>query len=87
MGHTVSEKTIQLKLSQEGIASFARKRGLTEREIEVLKKLREGRSAPYIASDLEITENTVRFHCKNIYAKLKVHNRQDLFDLLDAMCS
>lgn len=80
-------KRYVIELSQEGIASFARKRGLTEREIEVLKKLREGRSAPYISSELGITENTVRFHCKNIYAKLEVHNRQDLFDLLDTMCS
>ncbi|NPD31843.1 helix-turn-helix transcriptional regulator [Eggerthellaceae bacterium zg-997] len=71
------------RVTHEGIAEFARREGLTEREAEVLAKLREGRSAPYIAEAPCVTESTVKYHCKNIYRKLGVHSRQELFDLLD----
>ncbi len=66
----------------EAIRSFALWKGLTEREIEVLLLLHEGRSVPYIATKLMVAENTVKFHCKNIYSKLEVHTRQELLDLL-----
>lgn len=71
-------------LSMEDIEAFGKQQGLTNREIDVLVKLREGRSIPYIADGLYVAENTVKYHCKNIYKKLGVHSRQELLDLLDA---
>ena len=56
--------------------------GLSERELEVLEPLSQGRSKAYIADMLFISENTVRAHVKRIYAKLDVHNRQELLDRL-----
>lgn len=55
--------------------------GLSKREIEVLRYLCKGRSRPYIAETLYLSENTVRTHSKSIYAKLNVHNRQELLDM------
>ena len=48
---------------------------LSERELEVLKILATGKSNKEIARDLELTENTVKFHLKRLYAKLDVHKR------------
>lgn len=48
---------------------------LTRREKELLALLRAGRPAASIAADLGISVNTVKFHLKNLYAKLGVNNR------------
>jgi len=50
---------------------------LSEREIEVLRLVAEGKSNAQIASELYITVNTVRFHLANIYQKLSVSNRTE----------
>ena len=48
---------------------------LSRREHEVLKYLAQGLSNKLIARNIGISENTIRFHLKNIYHKLQVHNR------------
>jgi LuxR family transcriptional regulator, maltose regulon positive regulatory protein len=48
---------------------------LTEREMEVLQLLVDGRSNPEIAEALFVSLNTVKWHVKNIYGKLQVSNR------------
>jgi HD-GYP domain-containing protein (c-di-GMP phosphodiesterase class II) len=49
--------------------------GLTTREVEVLRLVAQGRSNRDIASDLFISEKTVRNHVEHIYSKLAVSNR------------
>jgi ATP/maltotriose-dependent transcriptional regulator MalT len=49
--------------------------GLTTRESEILHHLEKGCSNAKIAETLFISENTVKFHIKNIYIKLNVKNR------------
>lgn len=49
---------------------------VTYREIEILTLLTQHLSDKEIASQLVISVNTVRFHLKNIYAKLSVRNRR-----------
>lgn len=58
--------------------------GLTRRENEILFYLAKGRSRVYISEDLVVSQNTVKGHIKNIYAKTGVHTKQELIDLLDA---
>nr|WP_279347221.1 LuxR C-terminal-related transcriptional regulator [Govania unica] len=58
-------------LAQSGLPSPA----LSEREREVLVELGHGYSNKEIARALNMTENTVKFHLKNIYAKLGVDKR------------
>lgn len=48
---------------------------LSEREIEVLKKLKLGKDYKEIANELFISPSTVRKHIENIYLKLQVHNK------------
>lgn len=51
--------------------------GLSEREAEVLQALTQGLSDKMIADRLHISIPTVRFHLKNIYAKLHVNSRAE----------
>ena len=50
---------------------------LTERELEILQLIVAGRSNSEIADRLYISLNTVKWHVKNIYAKLDVSSRLD----------
>ena len=51
---------------------------ISKREMEVLKKLLEGKSRKQIADELFVTEATIRKHSTSIYSKLDVHNRTEL---------
>lgn len=48
---------------------------LTERELQVLRGLTEGKSNKEIARDLDIQEPTVKLHMKTLYRKLDASNR------------
>ena len=51
--------------------------GLTRREIELLRLVAEGLSNRAIAQELSISENTAKYHMKNILRKLDVQNRTE----------
>lgn len=51
---------------------------LSKRELQVVHKIMEGRSNKVIASELFISERTVKFHCANIYKKLNISSRSAL---------
>ncbi len=51
---------------------------LSKREQEVVKLLLQGKSNKLIAASLGISDRTVEFHLKNIYAKLQVSSRIEL---------
>jgi DNA-binding NarL/FixJ family response regulator len=53
-------------------------RGLTDRELGVLKLVTEGLRNRDIGRELGISENTVKFHLKNIVEKLHAQNRAQL---------
>lgn len=69
------------------VETVAMEHGLTEREKEVLLMLCRGRTVPIISHELGVSPNTARFHCKNLYAKLGVHSRQDLLDHMEQVLS
>ena len=50
---------------------------LTPRESEILTSLSKGNSYKLIASELEISMDTVRTHIKKIYEKLQVHSQTE----------
>lgn len=64
-------------------AAVAAAGNLTEREAEIMRYLARGRTKAHIAGVLYVSENTVRSHVRNIYAKLEVHTRQQLIDLVE----
>ena len=62
---------------------FCEERKLTARECEVALLLLKGRNNPFIREYLNISDNTLKSHLRNIYRKLDVNNRQDLFSMFD----
>jgi DNA-binding CsgD family transcriptional regulator len=63
-------------------AQILKQYGISERESEIIELLIEGLSNQQIAKELYISLNTVKTHIKNIYAKVEVNNRLQLFSLL-----
>jgi len=55
---------------------------LTGREREVAELLLKGKNYKTIASELHISDNTAKSHIKNIYSKLKIHNRTELIKVI-----
>lgn len=56
--------------------------GLSPREVEVMQMICKGRSKAYIAETLFIAESTVKGHTKHLYAKVGVHSKRELQDLV-----
>ena len=77
-GDTVDETTTQETIEEW----FKRTFGLSNREAEVAALIAQGRSKNYIAETLFVSQNTVRTHAKNAYAKLDIHSNQELIDLV-----
>jgi len=55
---------------------------LSAREREVAALLLQGKTYKKIASELSISENTVKTHVKNIYSKYNIQSRGELIDLV-----
>jgi DNA-binding NarL/FixJ family response regulator len=51
--------------------------GLTDREMQVLRLMAHSKSNKEIASVLDISENTVKNHVRNILEKLHLHSRME----------
>ena len=50
---------------------------LTKRELEILRQLSTGRTLTVIASELHISQNTMKTHLKNLYRKIGAEGRHD----------
>jgi two-component system response regulator NreC len=55
---------------------------LTSREIEIIKKIKEGKNNAQIAADLFISIKTVRHHESNIFRKLNIKHSRELLALI-----
>ncbi|MBQ6319778.1 MAG: helix-turn-helix transcriptional regulator [Lachnospiraceae bacterium] len=65
------------------LASFRKKYVLSSREEEVLNEVLKGSTNPQIASTLFISENTVKFHIRNLLKKTETSNRKELIALFN----
>ena len=68
------QRHVQSDVASE-LAHHAADPRLTEREIEVLKLIAKGCSNKLVADRLEITEDTVKGHVRNILEKLNANDR------------
>jgi DNA-binding NarL/FixJ family response regulator len=62
-----------ISLDQVGAAD----RGLSSRELEVLRCLAQGKTTAQISSELFISDNTVKTHVRHILEKLEASNRAE----------
>ena len=72
-----------LQSSQESMRQTAEEYSLTQRETEVLLLMANGRDIPTISKILVLSQNTIRTHCKHIFAKMHVHTRQECLDIIE----
>lgn len=75
MSNEIARKV--LRFFQDHHTSRSDRIELSQREAEVLKALVDGKTYKAIADFLFISINTVRFHLRNIYAKLHVVSRSE----------
>ncbi len=76
----ITRKTVRRLM--EGFAASSRQRHdtveeLTQREIQLLQLVAEGHSNKALAQKLSISENTVKYHLKNVFQKLGAQNRTE----------
>lgn len=69
---------------EDPCAELARTWGLTRREQEVLVQLAQGRDLAFMEERFTLSRNTVKMHIRNVYAKLGVHGKQEVIDLVEA---
>lgn len=83
--HELGSDTVQTDVDPiaAACACIVQRYALSEREAEVCELLTRGNTRAGIATRLYVSENTVRTHVKNIYAKLDIHSKQQLIDLVD----
>jgi DNA-binding CsgD family transcriptional regulator len=72
-GHIINETKMDLPAVTEYMNE------LTDREKQIAELLLKGRTCKLIAAELYVSENTVKTHVKNIYSKLGVQKKSDLF--------
>ena len=63
-------------------SEIARRYGLSPRETEVFTLLAQGRTRAFIQEELVLSGGTVKTHVTHIYAKMGVHDRQEMMDLI-----
>lgn len=55
---------------------------LSERQLEIIELIRQGKTNKEIANTIFISENTVKYHLKTIYEILNIENRHEFFKLI-----
>ncbi len=72
------ETVVDAQLSQQENLKGERNAGLTPREVEILQLICEGKSNKEIASQLDLSANTVAVHRANIMDALGIHKTAEL---------
>lgn len=63
-------------------AEFETRYGLSKQELKVLERIVEGKMYQEIADELFVSLNTVKFHIRNLYAKMDIHSKKEARDLV-----
>ncbi len=79
------EQFVRADVIENRSHDLARDFGLTLREEEILSALAQRKRNPEIASELFISEQTVKTHVRNLYRKLGIHSRDELYALFDGV--
>jgi len=70
------ERWVPVEIAKK-LSDHATKDKLTERELDVLRRLIGGDSNKELADKIGVTEHTVKAHLKSIIAKLRVRDRTE----------
>ena len=73
----VDGSVIHRALTPSGNAAAPKAAGLSEKEVAVLVELCHGHTNKQIAAKLWLSEQTVKFHLRNVYRKLGIKSRTE----------
>jgi len=76
------EKHKEIGIEKYTVSEAKEKFELTRREGEILSFLMEGKDNVHICEELVITENTLKKHILNLYRKLGINSRTQLFKMI-----
>jgi DNA-binding CsgD family transcriptional regulator len=79
--HKWDEDSTKANIDNLNLRKFM-KYNLTNKEIEVCNHLLKNESVRQIAISMNISENTVKFHKKQIFDKLKISSKEEIFKFL-----
>jgi DNA-binding CsgD family transcriptional regulator len=65
------------------ITAVVKKYGLTRRQTDMLRHIRDGMTNAAIAEMLSISEETVKWHMRKLKEKLSINNKQEIAEWLD----
>lgn len=86
VGDAAARKYADVLLALEPVSDEQRKHvPLSPREMQVLHELNRGGSDKMIARTLGLSENTVKFHLKNIYQKLRAISRTEAISIAHSL--
>ena len=71
---TAKKKKMTVVTTHPNLTTAGADGALTQRELQLLKEMAEGRSTRSLSELLHLTENTIETHRKNILKKLKASN-------------
>ena len=77
----VVEKTVEDKLELI-LSKLPENTELSSRELDILNRILNNYKRKAIADDLNLSENTVKTYTRNLYNKLNVSSRDEIFELL-----
>jgi DNA-binding NarL/FixJ family response regulator len=72
------EKVLDPQVEHAPVLKGEREYGLTQRELEILQKIVDGKSNKEIAAELNLSVNTVAVHRANIMDALGIHKTAEL---------
>lgn len=67
---------------EKSLANLKEGESLSEREYEILKLILENKKRKDIAESMHLSENTIKTYTRNLYNKLGVSSRDELYGLL-----
>lgn len=80
--HEAARRAHELSM-HESCRVLADRFGLTQRELELMQLVCDGMSRNDIAEQLLLSQNTVKYHMRNLYRKLDVRNSRELIAYVD----
>lgn len=78
-----AERSARMSM-EEGCAAVCEAHALTKRESEAVVLVCRGLTRADIAEQWVVSENTVKYHLRNVYRKLDVHNAREVIALVEA---
>ncbi len=80
-----TENQMEIEVSVNPLIALQESYQLTDREMEVVELLNQGYTYKAISDALVISENTTKYHAKNIYQKMHVNNKMELIKLISPL--